>query len=99
LVLHDAAPWSTQVAVGSTLPAGMFVHVPCELPSPHDWHLPSQAELQQKPCAQKWLSHSSGLEQEAPIPFRPQEFMLQLLGGLHWSLVAQVAKHAVPLQT
>jgi hypothetical protein len=81
LLPHDAVPWSTQVAIGSTLPAGTFVHAPGE--RAHDWHLPSQAELQQTPWAQKVLAHSLLLEQAAPFTLRPHELLLQLLGGLH----------------
>jgi hypothetical protein len=58
-----------------------------------------QALLQQIPCAQKVLPHSAAAEQAAPLVLRPQEFMVQLLGVLHWSLVAQALKHWVPLQT
>jgi 6-phosphogluconate dehydrogenase (decarboxylating) len=35
----------------------------------------------------------------APWPLRPHEFELQVLGDLHWSLVAQTLKHSEPLQT
>jgi hypothetical protein len=55
--------------------------------------------LQQKPWAQKPLPHWAAAEQEAPLVLRPQEFMAQLLGALHWSLVAQALKHCVLLQT
>jgi len=38
--------------------------------------------------------------QTAPGPLSPQEFFeSQVLGGLHWSLVAQTLKHCDPLQT
>jgi hypothetical protein len=88
-----------QRAIGSTEPIGTLVQVPWLLARPQDWHLPSQAELQQNPCAQKPLSHSAAVEQAAPGPLRPQEFAMQLLGVLHWSSVAQVRKHWLPLQT
>jgi hypothetical protein len=40
------------------------------------------------------------LAQTAPGPLSPHEFIaLQVLGVLHWSLVAQTLKHSVPLQT
>jgi hypothetical protein len=40
------------------------------------------------------------LPQTAPGGLGPQEFVgLQVLGALHWSLVAQTLKHCEPLQT
>jgi hypothetical protein len=91
-------PLSVQVAVGSIAPAGTFVQVPGELASAHDWHLPSQGELQQTPWAQKPLAHSVPAEQAAAGTLRPHEFATQLLGCLHWTFVAQVLKHWFPLQ-
>ena len=44
---------------GSTAPAGTFVQVPADVGSAQDWHLPSQRELQQTPCAQKPVTHSA----------------------------------------
>jgi hypothetical protein len=58
-----------------------------------------QALLQQIPCAQKPLPHSAAAEQEAAMVLGPHEFMLQLLGVLHCTLVVQALKHCVPLQT
>jgi hypothetical protein len=81
---------------------GTLVQVPMLFGRPHDWQGPLQGALQQNPWAQKspdW--HSALLPQTAPAPLSPQEFEgLQVLGGLHWSLVAQTLKHCVPpLQT
>jgi hypothetical protein len=60
-----------------------------------------QALLQQIPCAQKPLPHSAAAEHVAPPVLGPHEFMLLqlLVGVLHWALVVQALKHAVPLQT
>ena len=59
-----------------------------------------QALLQQIPCAQKPLPHSAATVHEAPLVLGPHELLLQLLVGvLHWALVVQALKHAVPLQT
>ena len=92
-------PLSGQVAVGSTAPAGTFVQVPVVVGSAHDWHLPSQRELQQTPCEQKPVTHSASLEHNAGGTFSPHEFETQVFGCLHWSFVAQLLKHCVPLHT
>ena len=77
------------------------MQVPRVFGRPHDWQGPLQGELQQNPWEQEspvW--HSAMLPQTAPGPLSPQEFEMQVLGGLHWSLVAQTLKHCVPpLQT
>ena len=77
-----------------------LVHIPREPGSAHDRQGPEQAPSQQVPCAQKVLWHSAPLAHNAPLIFKPQEFVLglQMLGGEHcWSLT-QAAKHFPPLQ-
>jgi len=94
-----AAPASLQVPCGSDAPRATLVQVPSVLERAHDWQAPVQALLQQIPWAQNPLPHSAAAAQEAPLVLRPHELALQLLGVLHWSLVAQALKQAVPLQT
>ena len=100
LVPHFGAPLSRQVPWGSETPAATLVQVPSAFGRAHDWQAPEQAVLQQIPCAQNLLAHSAAARQEAPMLLRPQEELAsQALGASHWSLVAQLLKHAVPLQT
>jgi hypothetical protein len=56
LVPHDAAPWSEHSLSGSALTA-MFVQVPSEPASLHDWHDPPHDELQQYPSMQFPVEH------------------------------------------
>jgi hypothetical protein len=88
--------------LGSTAPAGTFVHVPCA-PMTAQLLQPSvQALLQQKPSMQFPEVHSLAALQAAPLLLVPQlPVALQVLGGRHWLLVLQDAVQSVPaaLQT
>jgi len=76
----------------------MLVQVPCALLRAHDLHGPTQALLQQTPCAQKPDKHSVALLQEAPGIFLPHEFPLQTLGATQFLSCVQASKHLLPLQ-
>jgi hypothetical protein len=70
------------------------MHVPTVPVSAHDWQVPEQAALQQKPCAQNPEAHSVPAAQLAPMDFLPQLPALHTLGLLQSALVEQVVLHA-----
>ena len=72
-------PSSPQVAMPSSahwpsgsMPSGTFRQVPSLPATAHDLHVPEQAAMQQRPCAQIVEKHSSLFPQGAPIGFFPQ---------------------------
>jgi hypothetical protein len=85
-----AAPLFWQVLCGSAAPFATFVHAPRLPASPHDWQLPLQAELQQKPWAQNLVTHSLLSAQDLPTLLRPHEPMMQEPGGVQSASIAQV---------
>jgi hypothetical protein len=99
LVPQVVEAWVTQAPAGSALPAATLVQAPVVPDSAHDLHEAVQALLQQTPCAQKPLWHSTAVEQEAPFSFLPQELVLHTLGVKHWELVVHTVKQVLPLQT
>ena len=88
-----AAPLSVHWFSGSW-PAGTFMQVPTVPVSAHDWQVPAQAALQQKPCAQNPEAHSVPAAQLVPIDFLPQLPALQTFGLLQSALVEHVVLHA-----
>jgi hypothetical protein len=93
-----AAPALVQRAPGSVPPDGTLVQVPMLLVSAHDWQVPAQAVLQQKPCAQKFEPQSVLAAQAAPIGNFPQLIAVQTLGEMQSVLPAQVVRQAVAPQ-
>jgi hypothetical protein len=98
-VPQPAAPVSVQMPAGSLAPVTTFVQVPSVPDIAHDWQAPAQALSQQTPCAQNVDVHSAFAEQDAPGPFVPHEFVMQVLGVRQSVLTVQALKHDVPLQT
>jgi hypothetical protein len=96
-VPQEAAPWSMHVPCGSAAPFSTAEQVPTLPATPHDMHVPVQAELQQKPCAQKPEPHSLLPAQAPPIGRLPQLALTQTLLALQSLLVEQVMLHAPPL--
>ena len=96
-VPHEAAPWSTQMAFGSIVLVGTFVHVPSEVGRLHDLHEALQVVTQQTPCAHTVEAHSVPAEQLAPGPLRPHELLMQVLGGEQFAETVHDGKHLVPL--
>jgi hypothetical protein len=99
LFAQVAAPWFTQIPVGSGSPVGTFVHVPNVPLRAQDWQLAVQAELQHTPCAQKLLRHSLPFEHEAPGLFLPHALTMHEFGARHCAFAVHALKHLVPLQT
>jgi hypothetical protein len=93
-----AAPWSTQIAFGSTVPVGTFVHVPSLPASAHDLHEALHVVAQQNPCAHTFDVHSAAAEQGAPFGFFPHELFVQTLGETQFAEAVQALKHFEPLQ-
>jgi hypothetical protein len=65
------APASLHWPSGS-MPSGTFLQVPSLPATAQDLHVPEQAAMQQRPCAQIVEKHSSSTPQGAPIGFFPQ---------------------------
>jgi hypothetical protein len=99
VVPQDVGPMSLQTPAGSVLPVGVLLQVPIVPASAHDWHDPSQAELQQTPWAQKLDWHSPAAEQEAPSGFLPHWLALHTFGDWQSMSIEHAMKHADPLQT
>jgi hypothetical protein len=91
------APWSTQMAFGSTEPVGTFVHVPSDPWRLHDLHEALQVVPQQTPCAQTPEVHSPAPEHGAPFAFVPHELTRHTLGLAQLAEVEQAPKHLAPL--
>lgn len=67
----------------------------------HVWQAAVQALLQQNPCAQKPLEHSSAAPHGCPSPFFPQDpapVCPHTLGSTHWAFVLHDVKHWSTLQ-
>lgn len=65
------------------------------------WQAAVQALLQQNPCAQNPLEHSSATPQGCPRPFFPQDpapVCPQTFGSTHWAFVLHDVKHWSTLQ-
>jgi hypothetical protein len=90
---HVPAPSSGHWASGSW-PLGTLVHVPGVPARAHDWQVPVHVVMQQTPCAQWAELHSVSPPQAAPIGFRPQLPLLQVLGDAQSVFVEQVVLHA-----
>ena len=97
-VPHVDASCTAQMPAGSFVPVATFTQLP-SMAATHDLHAPVHAWSQQTPCAQKLLLHSSGAEHIAPRSFLPQEFVMQLFGVRHCTLVLHALKQREPLQT
>jgi hypothetical protein len=65
------APSSAHWPSGSWL-SGTFRHVPSLPATAQDLHVPEQAAMQQRPCAQMVEKHSASAPHGAPIGFLPQ---------------------------
>jgi hypothetical protein len=92
-----AAPWSTQIAFGSTVPVGTFVHVPSLPGSAHDLHEALHVVEQQNPWAHTFDTHSAAAEHGAPFGFFPHELFVQTLGATQFVEAVQALKHFEPL--
>jgi hypothetical protein len=62
-----------------------------------DWQVPVHALLQQTPCAQMLLSHSSPTLQFWPFGFFPHELRSHTRGDTHWLLLLQLVKQSFAL--
>jgi hypothetical protein len=81
---------SLHVPVGSTPPAGTMAQAPSDPGSAHDWHMPSQAVAQQRPCAQiPGPPHSSLRAHVAPIGRLPHDPFRHWAPGAHCRGVTQ----------
>src|SRR5262245_45068819 len=92
----DAVATHWLAGVGG-LPAATLAHVPILPVIAHDLHVPVQAWLQQKPCAQKPESHSFGIVHGAAIGLSVQLPALQMFGATQsvaWVAVVHVLRHA-----
>jgi hypothetical protein len=96
-VPQEAAPLSMHVPCGSAAPFSTAEQVPTLPDTAHDMQVPVQAELQQKPWAQKPEPHSLLPAQAPPIGRLPQLAFTQTLLALHSVLMVQVMLHAPPL--
>jgi len=61
---------AVQIPLGSTLPAGSAVQVPCAPPTPQLMHDPQLANPQQKPSVQWPVAHWSSAVQATPASAR-----------------------------
>jgi hypothetical protein len=59
----------------------MIAHMPGEPANAQEWQTPSQAALQQRPCAQTADAHSPLATQAVPTAFSPQLPAWQVLGA------------------
>jgi hypothetical protein len=98
LVPQVVPPWSTQVSVGSGIPAGTAAQVPIMPVRAQDWQAPAQAETQQTPWAQLLDLHSDLVEQKAPLGLRPHELLVQTFPGEQSASAVQPVKQRAPLQ-
>ena len=80
-------------------PTATGLHVPSEPATAHDWHAPPQAELQQKPWAQVFETHSVPSPHAWPFALRPHSPVvpLQMFGAAQSATV--VAAVQLPLHT
>jgi hypothetical protein len=74
-------------------PAGTLVQMPALPLSAHDLQSPSQAVVQQVPCAQAPELQSASAEQPAPIGFLPQLPFVQAFPVVQSALVVQLCLH------
>lgn len=73
------------------------MHEPTEPARAHDWQVPLQAELQQKPCAQYPVTHSVPAVQGLPAGFSPQLPELQTAGATHCPFPLHVFRQSPPV--
>jgi hypothetical protein len=97
-VPQAAAPLSVHWFSGSW-PAATLVQVPTVPVSAHDWQVPEQAALQQKPCAQNPDVHWAPAVHAAPMAFVVQLPPLQVNGETQSVSAVQVVLHAPVPQT
>jgi hypothetical protein len=87
-----------QVPAGSGAPAGTSRQRPIAPDSAHERQALEHAVAQQTPCAQTPEAHSTLVEQNAPVIFRPHEWLAShTLGATHASLAVQASKQRGPL--
>lgn len=67
--LQEFTPVHVVVATRSSVPSGIFEHVPTEPVTAQLWHVVVHALLQQTPSTQKLLMHSEAREQVCPAFF------------------------------
>jgi hypothetical protein len=89
---------SRQVPLGSAPPTGTSEQTPSLPLSAHERQVPPQALLQQRPCAQKLLTHSLALLHTAPSGRLPQSPPEQTLPPAHWLSLPQLVRQRPPLQ-
>jgi hypothetical protein len=80
-----------QVALGSAPPTGTGVHVPGDVATAHDWHVPAHAVRQQTPCAHTPVAHSVPSLHAAPGDLSPHEPLLHTDGETQSASAEQVA--------
>src|SRR5262249_11282760 len=88
VVLAGAAHW-----LSGSWPAGTDVHVPTVPASAHDWQVPAQPLLQQKPCAQLPELHCGPVVHGCPMGSLPQLPSWHVLGARQSALVMHVVLH------
>lgn len=97
-VLQLAAPMSMHWLVGiGACPAGMLVHVPGDVASAHDLHVPVQAVEQQTLCEQLSLAQSLPALHEAPLGRLVQTLPMQMFGETQSASTVQFVRQAAPL--
>jgi hypothetical protein len=89
---------SRQIPAGSAPPVGTGLQVPSLPARSQAWQLPLQAELQQRPWAQKPVAQSPSALQRAPRCRLPQLPATHTLPGVHWASLPQMARHRLPPQ-
>ena len=91
----DVVPAHWVAGVGA-VPLATLLHVPTLPVIAHDLHVPVQAVMQHRPCAQIFELHSASAPQIAPIGFGPQLPPWQLLGATQSASVMHVVRHVLP---
>lgn len=96
--MPQVAPVASAHCCSGSWPAGTLVQIPALPLSAQDLQSPSQAVMQQVPCAQKPELQSLSAEQPPPIGFLPQLPAVQVFPVVQSALVAQLCLHcpAVP---
>jgi hypothetical protein len=79
------------VPVGSAPFTPTGPHVPADVATAQDMHVPAQAVRQQAPCAQMPVAHSMPSPHAAPGGLRPHEPLLQTEGATQSASDAHVA--------
>lgn len=95
----DAAAATHWLATTGGAPAPIGEHVPTVPVSVHDMHVSSvHARLQHTPCTQKPEAQSDPIPDghAPPIGILPQLMFTHVFPDVHWLVIMQSRRHAVP---